>query len=238
MAEMLLINPRRRKARRAAPARKRAPSRRRASRRRNPAPALAYSPVRRRRRLNPLRAHAARRHTRRRRNPIGGSASFSSRSIMGMLKEALIGGVGAVGMDLIQGQVNPMLPASLQTQPNTVGAGDAVKAALTVALGVLLKKPTRGLSVKMAQGALTTQVRDLIAVNLPTTMPIGFMSPARVIRGSQRVGPGVRQGIPNVSAYQGQGTRGPLLSAYQGPGMSPLLSNSKRVMDKEGILYR
>lgn len=242
MAEMLLLNPRRRRksakraTHRAAPRRaKRATYRRR----RNPITAASHSPVRRVRRV---RRHAAHHVTRRRRrNPIGGSSRGGS-SIMGMLKTALIGGAGAVTMDVLMGQVNPMLPASLQTQASTVGAGDAVKAGLTILLGRVLRKPTKGLSEKMAVGALTCQVHDIIAVNLPSTMALGFFSPAQVIDSSARVGPNrviTRHAVrrAGMGAYMNQGGT-PLLSAYQQPGPSPLLSGGAGVAAREGVRYR
>ena len=221
MAELLLLNPRgRRKAKRASPARKRTSRKRRS----NPISAARHSPVR----------HAKRHTARRRRNPIGGSRGTGA--IVAMLKAAAIGGAGAVAVDLAMGYANQWLPESLQTKANEVGAGDAVKAALTVAAGVMLAKYTKGLSKQAALGALTAQVRDLITVNLPASVGLGFASPARVIPGNSRVGPS------RVGAYQPSqvtsGTVTPLLSAYQGPGRSPLLSNSSRVMSREGVRYR
>jgi hypothetical protein len=221
MAELLLLNPRgRRKAKRASPARKRRAS---GKRRRNPIAVASHSPVRRRKSGAFRRARVA-------------SRRGTSGAIVQMLMDAAIGGAGAVAMDLGMGYVNDWLPDSLKTKPDSVGAGDAIKAGLTVAAGVLLAKYTKGYSKKAALGALTTQVRDILAVNLPTAVRVGFASPAKVIPGMARVGPS------RMAAYQpGQaagGTKSPLLSAYQGPSNSPLLSNSARVMSREGIRYR
>jgi hypothetical protein len=221
MAELLLLNPRgRRKAKRASPARKRRTS---GKRRRNPIAVASHSPVRRHKSRTYRRARVA-------------SRRGTSGAVVQMLKDAAIGGAGAVAMDLGMGYVNAWLPDALKTQPNSVGAGDALKAALTVAAGVLLAKHTGGLSKKAALGALTTQVRDIISVNLPPSVALGFASPAKVIPGTARVGPS------RMNAYQpGQaagGTKSPLLSAYQGGGSSPLLSNSSRIMSREGVRYR
>jgi hypothetical protein len=213
MAEMLLINPRRRKARRARPAAKRRVTRRRnplaavaRRRRRNPMPAV-------RRRANPIAR--MRRRTMRRRNPIGGR--MGTGMIMAAIREAFVGGAGAVAVDLAMGQINRYLPASLKTVPGTVGAGDAVKALITVTLGHLLARPTRGLSRKMALGALTVQSANIMKSFVPATMTMGYASPARIVRGVNTVG-------PNMGAYT-QGS--PLLNAYTRSNVTPLLSQSR-----------
>jgi hypothetical protein len=240
MAEMLLINPRkRRKARKAAPAKRRRSS---AKRRRNPIANLgAHSPVRRmrRRRANPV----AKVRSRRRRNPInlGGRGAAG---IMGLLKDAAIGGAGALAVDVAMGKVNPYLPEAMRTNPNTVGLGDLVKAGLTVMAGKLLNKVTKGISMKAARGALTTQVRDILSLQLPSTMTLGYASPAKVIPGTARVGPNVialqnAAARAGLAAYQRQGTPTPMLNAYQRQGgPTPMLSNSRRIMQREGVQYR
>lgn len=245
MAEMLLINPRKRarrtgsaKRRRASPAQARARSAFAAAarRRRNPIAARRrrrnpISAVRRTmRRANPIHRHHTRR---RRRNPIGGGSRLTVNSFLSMFKDAVIGGVGAIGVDVLMGQINPYLPLSLQTNPAKIGAGDAVKAVITVALGKLLSKPSRGMSQKMALGALTTQARDLISTFVPSTMKLGYYSPANLVQGTNRVGP-IRQGI---NAYQKPGSTS-LLNAYTQPGRaSQLLSGMQSVMEREGVRY-
>ena len=220
MAEMLLINPRRRrKARRANPIAKR----RRVTRRRNPLAAVA-----RRRRRNPMPAirrrnpiGLARRRVMRRRNPIGG---MGTGMLMAAIREAFVGGAGAVAVDLAMGQINRFLPATLVTRPGQIGAGDAVKAIITVTLGHLLARPTRGLSRKMALGALTVQSANIMKSFVPGTMAMGYASPARIVRGTNTVG-------PNMGAYT-QGS--PLLNAYTRPNVTPLLSaNRSSAMSRE-----
>jgi len=218
MAEMLLINPRRRKARRANPVAKRR------VRRRNPLAAVA-----RRRRRNPMpmvrRANPvglARRRVMRRRNPIGGR--MGTAMLMSAIREAFVGGAGAVAVDLAMGQINRFLPATLKTTPGTIGAGDAVKALITVTLGHLLARPTRGLSRKMALGALTVQSANIMKTFIPATMTMGYSSPARIVQGSNTVG-------PNMGAYT---TGTPLLNAYTRPNVTPLLSaNRSNAMSRE-----
>jgi len=201
MAEMLLINPRKRKAARKA-------------RRATP---IAKRRVMARRRKNPIAA--VKRRVMRRRNPIGmGMAG----GYMTAIREALMGGAGAVAMDLVFGQVNKFLPATLQKTPGTVGTGDAIKAVLTVFIGQALNKPTRGFSKKAAQASLTVQAHDIIRSFVPATMALGYYSPAEVANGTNRVGP-IRKG---VNAYTSGGT--PLLNAYQRPGGASALLNGAR----------
>lgn len=242
MAEMLLINPRRRKARRASPAAKR--RRVGAKRRRNPIATRAISAVRSprrvaRRKANPIRGLARRVMRRRRRNPIG-VGGFTKRGVMGMFKDAALGAAGSVAVDAAMGQINGFLPATMQRVPGSVGVGDAVKAAITVAMGQLLRKATKGASVKMAQGALTVQLADLAKQFLPASMTmggVGFYSPARIVNGSNRVGP-IRKGV-NQYVQPGQT---PLLNQYTQPGRTALLSGSVRgntAQRREGVtLYR
>ena len=158
--------------------------------------------------------------------------------MLGMIKAAMIGGAGAVAIDVAMGQINRFLPASLQRVPGKVGVGDAVKAAITVVLGRLLAKPTRGLSNQMAQGALVVQAHQLIAGFVPASMTLGYGVPARVVNMSNRVGP-VRNGNPAVGAYTRPGST-PLLSqrvgAYLRPGSTPMLSGLRgTAQQREGV---
>jgi hypothetical protein len=182
-------------------------------RRRNPLAAM-------RRRRNPLaaaRRNPLARMRARRRNPIGGAMMGN---YMTQIREAVIGGAGALGMDLVYGQINSFLPAALKRVPGSIGAGDAVKAVITVALGGLLSKPTRGLSDKAARASLTIQAYDIMKSFVPGGMTIGYASPALIAQGTNRVGP-IRRGM---NAYT-NGT--PLLNAYMSPGKTALLSGAR-----------
>lgn len=241
MAEMLLINPRRRKrkarkagrsaAQRAATRRLVAMNRsRRRARRRNPAPAavVAMNPRRRRRmarRSNPVR------YVRRRRNPamLGG---FSFRSVVGAMQDALVQGGGAVAMDLLHGQINRFLPAMLQRTPGQVGLGDVVKASITVLIGTALRGPTRGLSMKAATGSLTVQAYDIVKNLLPSTMQLGYMTPGVITQGVANVGP--NRGM--MGRYVAPGAT-PLLNRYTQSGASPLLNGNPARL-REGVTIR
>jgi hypothetical protein len=242
MAQVLLLNPRKRKTsakRRKAPSAKQranwarfaAAARKRASGR------VGANPIKRRRKVysksrrNPISTYV-RRAVRRRRNPIslGTGGLFNFRSYLSPLKDAAIMGAGAVAMDVGYAYVNKMLPASMQRTPGEVGVGDAIKAFLTVAFGRMLSGPTKGLSAKAAQGALVVQAYNLAASYLPASMPVaglGYMTSGRVVPGSGRT-PG------QVGMYVGGQT--PLLSrspAASGMGMyvggqTPLLSRARR----------
>lgn len=243
MAEMLLINPRRR---RASPKRRTSAKRRRSSvrRRRNPI-ALVSRASRGTRLRNPIARRGRRRNPianlrigrRRRRNPIS-LGGLKSSTLLALFKEAAIGGAGAILMDVIQGQVNGFLPASFQTSKTTVGIGDAVKAGLTAVLGTVANKATKGLSMSMARGALAVQAYEILSAYVPSTLTLGYGSPAKIVNGSQRVGP-TRAGM--LQAYQRPGTKTPLLAGVNAytQGRTPLLSGNMGRMStaqaREGV---
>lgn len=229
--EMLLINPRRR---RKSTTKRRSKRRAAPRRRRNPIgpgrPSSMSLSRHRRRRRNPISVR--RMVGRRRRNPIR-LAGLSTNGIMAMLKDAAIGGAGAVAMDAIMGQINGFLPASFQTNKSTIGVGDAVKAGITAILGQVLAKPTKGLSRRMAAGSLTVQAYDIMSSFVPASMTMGYASPAVIVNGSARVGP-TRGGM--LQAYIKPG-RTALLNAYQRPGgPTPMLNGGRSsVQAREGV---
>lgn len=156
-----------------------------------------------------------------------------------MFKDAAIGGAGGILMDVIMGQVNQYLPASFQTNKTTLGVGDALKAGLTAVLGTMGARLTKGLSVKMAEGALAIQAYEILSGLLPATMTLGYMSPAAVVRGSNRVGP-TRAGSTGFGAYQPRSQGNPALlngrvGAYVGPGRSMLLNRMGNAQQREGV---
>ena len=220
MAEMLLINPRRRKARKTTA--KRRDRRASTARRSNPIAAVARRVMRRR---NPI-GMMQRRVMRRRRNPIG-MGRVGMGSVVSMVREGLMSGVGAVAFGVVHGQIQKFLPAALRVVPGKIGAGDAVKALITVVLGQALSGVTRGYSKKAAAASLTVQMHDLVKGFVPSALPLGglgYASPAGISMGTNRVGP-IRRGM---NAYTG-GT--PLLSAYTSGG-SQLLNGAR---SREGV---
>lgn len=165
MAEILLVNPRKRKStRRKKPvARKK---RRTAAQRAATKKMIAAN--RRKRRGNPVKRKTTRRkpaarraspvrRRRRRRTGYGGNPAFNMRSVQNQLMEAGTGAVGALGLDVIQGYLP--IPANLKT--GLVGTG--VKALLAIGMGVVASKVkiVRGATAnKMVNGALTVVLHD------------------------------------------------------------------------------
>lgn len=248
MAEMLLINPRKRrsagaKRRKAPSAKQRANWARFAKLARARADARAENLAKRRRRAsvkrrrNPISvSRVGRSITRRvrRRNPISLGSVFNFRSYLAPVKDAAIMGAGAVAMDVGYAYINRMLPTMLQRTPGALGVGDAVKVLLTVAIGRLLSKPTRGLSAKAAQGALVVQAYNAVASFLPTSAPVnglGWATAGRVVQGNSRVNANSRaMRGGQIGQYVGGASpllNGPGLSQYVG-GSSPLLSRAAR----------
>lgn len=212
MAEMLLINPRKRRGTR----KTRTVAKRRVIRRKNPIARVVH----RKRRRNPIAA--LKRRVIRRRNPIAMGGYVAA------LKEAAIGGAGAVAIDVLWGYVAPNLPASMQKTPGKLGVGEAVKAAATVFIGQALNKATKGMSSKAAKASLTVQFYDIAKSFVPATMTmggLGYGSPAMIAAGTNRVGP-IRRGMNGqIGAY----TAGsPLLNAYTQPGRTALLSGARQ----------
>jgi hypothetical protein len=158
---------------------------------------------------------------------MGGRLGMAS--VVGMVREGLMSGVGAVAFGIVHGQIAKFLPAALRVVPGKIGAGDAVKALITVVLGQALSGVTRGYSKKAAAASLTVQMHDLVKGFVPAALPLGgaglgFASPAGIAMGTNRVGP-IRRGM---NAYTG-GT--PLLSAYTSGG-SQLLNGAR---SREGV---
>jgi hypothetical protein len=169
------------------------------------------------RKRNPVRA-LKRRVMRRRRNPamLAGMTGY-----MASIRDALMGGVGAVAFDIVHGQIKRFLPAALQVTPGKIGAGDAVRAIITVFVGQALNGVTRGFSKKAAMASLTVQAHDLLKGFVPAALPLGYASPAMIAQGTNRVGP-IRSGM---NAYTPPGQT-PLLSAYTSG--SQLLNGARR----------
>lgn len=222
MSQMLLLNPRKRRAsgkRRKNPSAKQranwarfaAMSRGRAARKANPAPKRRRRSAARRRNPAPLLAYRRRRSARRR-NPIGGGL-LNFRSYIAPLKDAAIMGAGAIAVDAVFNYINRMLPANMRAVQGQLGVGTVVKLLATIAIGKLLSGPTRGLSSKAAMGSLVVQSRDIAMSVLPDSLRpnLGFVTAGRVVPGTGRVN-------SNMSA----GSNTPLLSRID-PGANALL---------------
>jgi hypothetical protein len=174
MAQLMLINPRKRRAtkRKAATTKRRTKRKTAVTVRSNP------TPVRRRRTLKTV----AKRSRRIRRNPIGMGG------VMGMLTDAAIGGVGAVGVNFLFDK----LPVPVNYKTGVMGA--AAKAAVAVAVGTFGKKLLGNTASKMAAGALTVIAYDLARNLMPAP---AIVLPAANVNGMGYIGSGMDAGYLN-----------------------------------------
>ncbi len=176
MAQLMLINPAKRPAKRRKATR--SPAQKAATRRMLAARGLSSNPApRRRRRRSTLRATASHARRRARRNPIGMTG------IMGTITGAAIGAAGAVGINAVFG----LLPVSL-TGTLTGTTREVAKMALAVAAGMALKPMLGRNAGKMAEGAMTVSAYNILASFMPVSMGgtvagLGYMSPGMVAGG-------------------------------------------------------
>ncbi len=258
MATTLMLNPKKRGKRRASRRSGKAPS---AKQRANWArfakmargrAARSSAPKRKRRasrRTNPIimsRTYSARRSRARRRNPIrlgggGGGSLFNLRGYIAPLKEAAIMGAGAVAMDMAYGYATPYLPAMLQRVPGRVGLGDLAKALLTIAFGKVLAKPTRGLSMKAAMGALVVQGRDIALTLLPRPAAAATVSavpsPGLPFQGGAGLrrnwtGTGMNSGIGAIVRTGAGGASGPMVLPPPGARLSAFVTGSPQLVTR------
>lgn len=161
MAELLLVNPRRRKGKRrkmSALQRKYFGKRKSVKRRRRAATRL--SNPRRRRRSYAVKSY----RSRRRRNP---SLRGITSSIVPTVKAGFLGAAGAIGNDLLFGYTKQYLPASVQTGV----ARHAVRALYAVLVGVLGNYALKGRGRDLANGAMTVVLHDALKEQIATMAP-------------------------------------------------------------------
>lgn len=159
MAELMLINPRkRRRAKRKMTAKQRRYFGKRTKSRRTRKTAIAAAPRRRTYMSNP------RRRKKYRSNPIGG---FRPRSFINQtLMPAAIGGAGALGLDILLGALP--LPDMLKTP----AMRPIVRIAGAVGIGILAGMVTnKRLGEQVGAGALTVVLYDTIKGFAKTTFP-------------------------------------------------------------------
>ena len=201
MSQLMLINPRKRRAPRKSTSRRRGASAARmaAIRPRRAVRTLARNPIARRH-----TRHLARRRIRR--NPMSGGTGVGAQ-----LMQGLVGGAGAVVVDVIQGYVP--LPASLAT-----GYGPyVVKGALGLLLGTLGRKMFGQTAVKMGAGAITVAAYG--ALKTATAGMLPGATPAAVAGMGQFItGPGSRLGYMNPVPNAGMGEYMPDSGQYYAGG--------------------
>lgn len=208
MAEMLLVNPRRKKRKHRkmsalqrryfGPRRNPSRRRRRIGVRRNPStnvvPFYGAAPKRRRRRAVHRRSSLRRRHARTFRG-------FAPRSFINdTLMPAGVGAIGALGVDMALSYASPFLPAMLSSgiglAAARIGGAVAVGYAASMAMG-------RRFGEQVTAGAITVTLYDLIkaqvrTMGLPGISGLGWVSP------SMQVGTYVGDGMSSYDgSYQG-----------------------------------
>lgn len=173
MSEILLVNPRKRRAKRKMSAkqakyfgggRKRRRKSKVSAKRRRRAVAVVHTNPKRRRRSTLTRAV---RRTMRRRHSNPSLRGLSS-SAMPMLKAGAIGAAGALGLDFLWGYGKGYLPASIAGSPI---AQYAAKLAGALAVGIIGNKLLRGKGRDMAVGATTVVLHDAFKAQLTAAFP-------------------------------------------------------------------
>jgi hypothetical protein len=223
MAELMLVNPRRK--RRGAKRRRKMTAKQllyfgKGRKRRRSRVAAAATPRRRHRRRSsvvaaaPHRRRSRRRHvTRLRRNPLR-MGNFSIKRFMNdALMPAGVGAVGALGVDLALGYGGHYLPASLQTGlPNTL-----VRLAGAVGVGYVAGMAAgKKFGEAATAGAITVTLYDLIKGYVKGAMPslplsgMGWVSPGLQVGG----------GYGGMNAYVGADHAYSGMGAYVGIGES------------------
>lgn len=199
MAEILLVNPRKRRKRRKNPVRRMSAKQRRyfgKRRRRNPARGLRAKPVatanpRRRRRRS-----VARVVSRRRRNP---TLRGVTGRILPTVQSGFVGALGGLGLDVLTGFALPKLPAAVQT-----GLGKtAFKILSAVLVGYLGGMVRRGWGTQLANGAMTIVLHDAlkeqVAANFPA-IPLG-----EYLTVGPEVGYDMQPALPGETGISGYG---------------------------------
>lgn len=195
MAQLLLINPRRRrKARKSARRRSRGARKMSAlqmkyfGKRRSRRSAIHANPKRRRRSV----ARSAPRRRQRGFARVGGARlpriGFNVGALQSAAKSAALGATGALAVDVLMGQAGRVLPEGWMSRFNADGSVNwpyyLAKMGLAVGVGVLGAKFARGYSgvaQQMALGSITVQGYELLRAHVPADfVTLGYYSPARV----------------------------------------------------------
>jgi hypothetical protein len=201
MQQLLLVNPRKRRAsRKPRSAAQKAATRRmlsanrskRGSKRRTRHAAYASNPAPRRRRSSRslVTRHVTR--SRRRRNPI--SVRGLTGGITAMLKSAAFGAAGAIATDVAYGYVKGYLPAMVQSPVAADGGVSysyyAAKGAAAIGLGMLLRRVIGAQKAgRMVEGSLTVTLHDMaksiVGANMTSVQLGGYaLNPGRSAGGA------------------------------------------------------
>lgn len=224
---MLIGNPRRRRKARKARSRRRGHRKMTAKQLKyfGPRRARRAAPAKRRRsrrsvivaRANPVRRRSRRSYAGRRfrRNPIGGAQVRASLgSVMGVAKNAAVGAAGAIAVDAVMAQAARFMPASMSARYDAQGNMNwgyyAAKGAIAVGVGVLGAKFLPGslkrFAARSTEGSFTVMAYEIMRSVIPANM-LGFYSPARTAGTVGRMG---RMGayLPRPASGGGMGRLG------------------------------
>lgn len=204
MAEILLVNPRRRKRKMSAKQAKYFGKRRRRRAR------ASAAPRRRRRRrsnptafLNPRRRRSRRSITRgfkRRRRRSNPSFRGLTGSALPMIKEGFTGALGALGLDFLWGYSKSMLPATIAGSPLAQYAAKLVGAILIGMVGGRVPG-LKGRGRALAVGAATVVIHDALKAQVQAsfpTIPLGeYLTYAPTVGTMPYAGRVLSSGIPS-----------------------------------------
>ena len=200
--QLLLVNPRKRRAKRTTARRTARKTTTKRRTRRAPVVMANPAPRRRRSRLSALRTRAKRAVRKYRRNP---APRLSLNAITNMAKDAALGAAGALVVDVAFGYAKGYLPASMQSPVNADGSINpmyfAAKGGLAVLAGVLGSKVTKHAG-HMAAGSLTVSAYEVMRSFVPMSVNlggVGYVSPARIAGQRRTARPAMSQ---YVSGYK------------------------------------
>ena len=200
MAQLMLVNPRKR--------------RRTTTKRKTTAVARRKSPVRRRR---TVARPATRRVTRRRRNPI------QRKGIMNQVQPAFVAASGALALDLAWGFLP--IPANLQMGPLRYLAKGAGAIGIGILAGNVVNKKT---AEQMATGALTVILHDAmreVTQTMVPTVPLGYYSGGQPVGEYVNGLNGMNEYMPgNMDPYLDQS----LSTPFAGPSAIEQAENAAR----------
>jgi len=185
MAELMLVNPARRK-RTTSRKKRRTPAQVAATKRLVAANKRRARKPATRRRKTPVRRTASRTPTRRRtykRNPVMRSRGLMKRVINEQLIPAATEASGAIALDVLFGYLGRFVPAQLQGGM----MGHATKVVAAIGMGAVAANfMTNKTATTLARGAITVSIHDAMKEtisNMAPQIPLGYYSPAYVTPG-------------------------------------------------------
>jgi len=147
------------------------------------------------RRTNPMQ-HYRRHRKHRRHNPI------SVNGIVELLKNGAMGAVGALGVDLVMG--NLPIPATLSSRNNADGSINYLyhltKAGLAVGVSIAGKKFLGSKGEMLGLGAMTVNLYDFFRRVMPASIPLGYANPGKPVSANLSMYTGGNRGLPRAQS--------------------------------------